>query len=170
MEGMKFTVIASTAITAIAIAACGSTLAPTVTPSLAPTAGSTLEPTASPTQTDTPAPTETATPEPTPTQTPTSGPPSGPPILTALCAPSTTEFAWQISSTDTLSNYNLDLSFTAGATFPMEETSATQPYTFDTPNAPDEQLVLVRWDSYPSFVSNGTNADSTLCTTTPSPG
>jgi hypothetical protein len=62
------------------------------------------------------------------------------------------------------SDYNVDLSFTAGATFTTEEKSATQPYTFYTPNALDQQLILARWDSYPAAgVSAGTNADRNLC-------
>jgi hypothetical protein len=74
------------------------------------------------------------------------------------------EFAWQVSFGETERNYNVDLSVTAGATFTTEEKSATQPYTFDTPNAGDETLILLRWDSYRSAgVSDGTNADRDLC-------
>jgi hypothetical protein len=164
-EAMKRITILATAVTALGLAACGSTVTPAVTPTATPVATATLMPTAAPTPTPTLEPTPTATPTPTPGATP----PSGPPVLTALCAPNSSEFAWQISFGEPESNYNVDLSFNAGATFPVEETSATQPCTFDTPNAPDQQLILVRWDSYPSMVSNGTNADSTPCATpTPS--
>lgn len=158
---MKPTTLLSAAVIAIGLAACGSTVAPTLAPSVSPTLAPTFTPTVAPTPTPTPA----ITPSAAPTATPTPPSPSGPPVLTALCAPNDTEFAWQISFGETLSNYNVDLSFNAGATFPVKETSTTQPYTFDTPNAPDHQLILVRWDSFPSMVSNGTNADSTLCAT-----
>jgi hypothetical protein len=162
---MKLITTIGAAITALALAACGSTGIPAVTPTATPAATATLMPTPAPTPTPTPEPTPSAT----PTQTPGATPPSGPPVLSALCAPNSSEFAWQISFGETESNYNVDLSFNAGATFPVEKTSATQPFTFDTPNAPDQQLILVRWDSYPSMVSNGTNADSTPCATpTPS--
>jgi hypothetical protein len=74
------------------------------------------------------------------------------------------EFAWRVSFGEPESNYNVDLSYTAGATFTTEETSATQPFTFDTPNSPDTTLILLRWDSFPSAgVSDGTNADRDLC-------
>jgi|HubBroStandDraft_6_1064221.scaffolds.fasta_scaffold00015_133 hypothetical protein len=160
---MKLTAIIGTAIAAIVLAACGSTVASTGTPTPSPTGFSTPSSTVGSTPSPTAAPTPTGTPLPL-------TPPSGPPVLTALCAPSATEFAWRVSFGQTESNYNVDLSFTAGATFTLKETSTTQPYTFDTPNAPGQQLILVRWDSYPSAgVSNGTNADSDLCTATPSP-
>ena len=64
-----------------------------------------------------------------------------------------------------MANYNVDLSLNAGGTFPLEETSATQPYTVDTPNSGAYTLILARWDSSPSFVSNGTNADHYPCVT-----
>jgi outer membrane receptor protein involved in Fe transport len=74
------------------------------------------------------------------------------------------EFAWQVSFPEPESNYNVDLSFNVGASFTQEETSATRPYTFDTPNALGQQLILVRWDSFPAAgISNGTNADSGMC-------
>ncbi|HVC41698.1 MAG TPA: hypothetical protein VND54_06955 [Candidatus Saccharimonadales bacterium] len=166
---MNVATIIGTAIATVGLAACGSTVARTVAPTLTPTVAPTLPPTVAPTLAPTLAPTVTPTPtaSPTPTPTPAFVPPTAPPTLTALCAPNSTEFAWQVSFGETESNYNVDLSFTAGATFPVEETSATQPYTFYTPNAPDEQLILVRWDSYPSLVSDGTNADSDLCQTPP---
>jgi hypothetical protein len=147
--------ILGTGIALWGLAACGATTASPASPTLAPT----VSPTVAPTDTPTPAPTATTTPTPEPIT-----PPTVPPTLTALCAPSPLEFAWQVSFPEPESNYNVDLSFNAGATFTQEETSATQPYTFDTPNALDQQLILVRWDSYPAAgISDGTNADSDLC-------
>ena len=144
--------ILGTAIALWGLAACGATTASPASPTLAPT----VTPTVAPTDTPTPAPTATTTPTPEPIT-----PPTVPPTLTALCAPSPLEFAWQVNFPEPESNYNVDLSFNAGATFTQEETSATQPYTFDTPNALDQQLILVRWDSYPAAgISDGTNADS----------
>src|SRR5579863_5111266 len=144
--GMKVAAIVGTVIAICGVAACGAT---TASP-----ASHTLSPTVAPASTPTPAPTVVSTPiaTPTPTATPTSTmtPPTVPPTLTALCAPSPLEFAWQVSFPEPESNYNVDLSFTAGASFTQEETSATQPYTFDTPNALGRQLILVRWDSYPA--------------------
>jgi len=70
---MKLTTIFGSAIAAVGLAACGSTVAPTVSPTLALTVGGTLAPTPSATPTATPTPTPTAltaTPTPVPT-TPT---------------------------------------------------------------------------------------------------
>jgi hypothetical protein len=162
---VKFAIVVGTAIAAVGLAACGSTVAPTLEPTVTPSIASTVAPTDAPTIAATP----TATPAPTVAPTPTAipvlfSPPSVPPILTALCAPGPMEFAWTVSFGERENNYNIDLSFTAGATFTMEETSATQPYTFHTPNALGQELILVRWHSYPSAgVSHGTNADSDLC-------
>src|SRR5579863_3161470 len=158
--GMKVAAIVGTMVAMCGLAACGATTASPPSHTLSPT----LSPTVAPASTPTPAPTLVSTPTATPTPTPTMTPPTVPPTLTALCAPSPLEFAWQVSFPEPESNYNVDLSFDAGATFTQEETSATQPYTFDTPNALGRQLILVRWDSYPAAgISNGTNADSNLC-------
>ncbi len=71
-----------------------------------------------------------------------------------------------MSSSDAgLADYNVDVSFNASATFPIEETSETQPYTFDTPSGGANSLIQARWDSYPSLVSNGTEADPYPCVT-----
>jgi hypothetical protein len=59
----------------------------------------------------------------------------------------------------------VDLSINASASFPIEETSATQPYTFDTPNTNEYTLIQARWDSFPSFVSDGTEANRYPCVT-----
>jgi Concanavalin A-like lectin/glucanases superfamily len=67
---MKRTTVISTAIAALGLAACGSTVAPRVTPTPAPTVTSTPEPTV----TSTAAPTDT--PEPTPSPSPTPAPPT----------------------------------------------------------------------------------------------
>jgi hypothetical protein len=102
----------------------------------------------------------------TPSSTPIAAPQAtAPPTLTALCAPNSTEFAWQVTSQETLSNYNVDLSINASASFPIEETSALQPYTFDTPNAGAYTLIQTRWDSTPAMVSDGTEANRERCTT-----
>jgi hypothetical protein len=165
---MRLRAIIGTAIAAFSLAACASSVAPkvsptleaTVSPTIAPTVSPTLDPTAAPTF----APTPTASPAP-PTLPPGPAvPPPGPPILTALCAPSPMEFAWQVSFGEPESNYNVDLSFSAGGSFTTEEASATQPYTFDTPNAEGLGVLIVRWDSFPSAgMSTGTNPDSDLC-------
>jgi hypothetical protein len=65
---MKLTTIIGTAIAALGLAACGSTVAPTARPS---TPTPTVAPTVAPTPTATPAPTPTATPIPTANPTPT---------------------------------------------------------------------------------------------------
>jgi hypothetical protein len=150
---MKRTRIIGVAIAALGLAACGPTVAPAVSRTLESTAPPSLA------ANDAPAfgPTGTPTPE-------SPAPPSAPPILTALCAPNPRELAWRVSFGEPESSYNVDLSFNAGATFTMEEKSATQPYTFDTPDASQYTLILVRWDSYPAAgVSNGTNADPEPC-------
>ncbi len=160
--GMKVATIAGAVVAVVALAACGATAAPHASPTLEPTVSPSVASTAVPTDTPTPASTTTPVP-PTPTPAPFT-PPTVPPTLTALCAPSPMEFAWQVSFPEPESNYNVDLSFTAGASFTQEETSATQPYTFDTPNALGQQLILVRWDSFPAAgISSGTNADSDMC-------
>ena len=147
---MKVTAIISAAIATVGLAACGATVTPTASPTLAPTAAATI------------APRPTATPA-APTPTPDTAP-AEPPTLTALCAPSPMEFAWRVSFGEPESNYNVDLSFTPGATFTTEEKSATQPFTFDTPETPDTTLILLRRDSFPSAgISVGTNADRDLC-------
>ena len=66
---MQLTTVIGTAIAAVGLAACGSTVAPTVSPTSALTVGATVAPTTS----ATPTPTPTATP--TPSATPTSAPP-----------------------------------------------------------------------------------------------
>src|ERR1700733_14194140 len=137
--------------TACLLVACAASPKPTPSPSA----------TASLAATAVPSPTATPSSATTPTS---SQPPSGPPVITALCAPNSTEFAWQVSTSDTgLADYSVDVSFNASATFPVEETSATQPYTFDTPNGGANSLIQARWDSYPSLVSNGTEADPYPC-------
>ncbi|MEA2637036.1 MAG: hypothetical protein QOE18_93 [Chloroflexota bacterium] len=150
---MRLTTIIGAAIAIVGLAACGSTVAPIVSPTLEPTVASTIAPTVAPTV------------APTPTATPVLlSPPTGPPILTALCAPSPMKFAWTVSFGEKENNYNIDLSFNAGSTFTTEETSATQPYSFYTPNALDQGTILVRWHSYPSAgISAGTDADSVMC-------
>ncbi len=94
-----------------------------------------------------------------------------PPTVTALCAPNTSEFAWEVSTDETLSDYNVDLSFNAGATFTVEETGATQRYTFYTrrPGGTGSsygQVVIGRWHDDPGVgETNGANSNPYPCIT-----
>jgi len=73
---MKVTIVIGSAIAALGLAACGSTVAPTGSPTPALTVGATV------------APTSTATPAPTPTATPISTPaPITPTITVTACDP-----------------------------------------------------------------------------------
>ncbi len=77
---MKLTTIIGTAIAAVSLAACGSTVAPTITPTLAPPVGATVAPTPSATVAPTPSATTTATPISTPA-------PITPTITVTACDP-----------------------------------------------------------------------------------
>lgn len=94
-----------------------------------------------------------------------------PPTVTAVCAPNTSEFAWQVSTNETLGNYNVDVSLNAGATFPVEETGATQRYTFYTQRpggtgSSNGQVVIGRWHDDPEVgATNGANSDPYPCVT-----
>jgi hypothetical protein len=142
---MKLTTIIGTVIAAVGLAASGATVAATDAPTLAPTV----------------APTPTATPSATPTPTP--------PVVTANCAPNSTEYSWTISFSGTESNYNIDLSYNAGATWPDSVASATVPYTITTQRdagGPGELLgypLRVRWTDDPGVQSLPANSDSNLC-------
>jgi hypothetical protein len=94
-----------------------------------------------------------------------------PPTVTALCAPNTAEFAWKVSSSEVLNDYNVDASFTAGASFPVEEFGATQPYTFDTkrPGGTGSsygEVVNLEWHDDPGLgMSDPANSDPYTCVT-----
>ncbi len=115
---------------------------------------------------DTPVPTDAATPTPGDFITPTM-----PPTLASLCAPNAAEFAWKVSSSEVLSDYNVNASFTAGASFPVEEFGATEPYTFDTarPGGAGSsygQVVLLEWHDDPGIgMSDPANSDPYPCVT-----
>ncbi|MGD1033833.1 MAG: hypothetical protein ABR977_05330, partial [Candidatus Dormibacteria bacterium] len=81
------------------------------------------------------------------------------PVVTAVCSasPSSTN-GWQVSSTLTVPNYNIDYSATGTGGW-VEVTSATVPFTFDTPTSLGTKL-YVRWDSAPSKTTGPVSAAS----------
>jgi hypothetical protein len=94
-----------------------------------------------------------------------------PPTVTALCAPNTAEYAWSVSSNEALSNYDVLVSFSAGATFDVGESSATQPYTFDTARpggigSSYGEVVNLEWHDDPGIgMSTPANSDPYPCVT-----
>jgi hypothetical protein len=94
-----------------------------------------------------------------------------PPTVTALCAPNTAEYAWKVSSNEALGDYDVDVSFSAGATFGLSESSATQPFTFDTARpggvgSSYGQVVNLEWHDDPGIgMSDPANSNPYPCVT-----
>jgi hypothetical protein len=145
---MKLTTIIGTAIAAVGLAACGST----VTPTVAPTLTATVEPTLAPT------PTATPTPTPSPTPTPTVIPP---PTIFPLCQSASTGYNWQVSSQTSQDNWNIDYRFSPSGMW-IKLTSSNAAIDFATPSAAGTTL-YVRWDSYPGAGTATAQADTTPC-------
>ena len=91
----------------------------------------------------------------------------GPPVITALCAPNSTVYAWQVSFNESESNYNVDISPTSNFSWPYDEiSSGTQPFDFTTPQSFGHQLYAV-WDSDRGAGTAGpVAADGTACGST----
>ncbi|MGA3184170.1 MAG: hypothetical protein ABSE52_06195 [Candidatus Dormibacteria bacterium] len=91
--------------------------------------------------------------------------PTSAPTVSALCAPSSGNYAWQVSYGTTEANYNIDYAATLGGPW-TEVTSGTVPFTFTSPSTLGSHL-YVRWDSAPTVVSGQLTADTTSCWTSP---
>jgi len=89
------------------------------------------------------------------------------PTVTALCSSTSGKYAWQVSTTQTLSNYNIDYSV-ADAPPWTEVRSTVKTFTVDT--ASSYSKLYPRWDSDQSEVGGAVTADATACPTpTPVP-
>ena len=97
----------------------------------------------------------------------TASPPTAAPTVTPLCNPGSGKYAWEVSTTQTLSNYNIDYAKAVAGPWPgTEVTSPKAPFTFTTPSSLGLQL-YVRWDSSPNQMTAQLTADTTACPTAP---
>lgn len=142
---MKLTTIFGSAIAAVGLAACGSTVAPAVSPTLALTVSPTVAPTVAPT--------------PTPTPTPALVPP--PPTIFPLCQAGSNAYDWQVSSVTQQDNWNIDYRNSLVGVWRFLS-SSNAAIDFETPSAVGKTL-YVRWDSYPDAGTSTAQADTTSC-------
>ncbi|HVC39246.1 MAG TPA: hypothetical protein VNH20_04630 [Candidatus Dormibacteraeota bacterium] len=88
---------------------------------------------------------------------------NGPPTITPLCSPNTSEYSWQVSFGTTESNYNIDIAYSPTGPWSGSIPSLTQPYTFTTQRSAGSEL-YARWDSdHTSGVFGPVTGDSNLC-------